>query len=191
MSNPKVRRRPELLPAEEDDFAGAVLDGLSKPQQDLALPLLLRRARQRAVRGDHAPAGVLSDAHGGRDSRGARRRDRRRRAGRRRAGRVRLRLQPEDRDPAPAAAAARRLRLDRRVGQRAQGRDRASGRALSDPRRAAHRRRFFLSRRAAAGSGGTPQDRVFSRLHHRQPHAGRGRAACCACSGACSRRVGA
>ena len=69
-------------------------DGLSKPQQDSALPLLLRRARQRAVRGDHAAAGVLSDAHGGCDSRSARRRDGRRRAGRRRAGRVRLGLQP-------------------------------------------------------------------------------------------------
>jgi dimethylhistidine N-methyltransferase len=35
MSNPKVRRRPELLPADENDFAGAVLDGLSKPNKTL------------------------------------------------------------------------------------------------------------------------------------------------------------
>ena len=43
------------------------------------------------------------------------RRDGRRRARRRRAGRVRLRLEPEDRAPARAAAAARRLRSHRRV----------------------------------------------------------------------------
>ena len=35
MSNPKVRRRPELLPADENDFAGAVLEGLSKPSKTL------------------------------------------------------------------------------------------------------------------------------------------------------------
>jgi dimethylhistidine N-methyltransferase len=35
MSNPKVRRRPELLPADENDFADAVLDGLSKPSKTL------------------------------------------------------------------------------------------------------------------------------------------------------------
>ena len=35
MSNPKVRRRPELLPADEDTFASAVLDGLSKPNKTL------------------------------------------------------------------------------------------------------------------------------------------------------------
>ena len=36
-----------------------------------ALPLLLRCARQRAVRGDHAAAGVLSNADGDRDPEGA------------------------------------------------------------------------------------------------------------------------
>ena len=41
MSNPKVRRRPELLPADENDFAGAVLEGLSKPSKILAVPFLL------------------------------------------------------------------------------------------------------------------------------------------------------
>jgi len=35
MSNPKVSRRPELLPADENDFAGAVLEGLSKPSKTL------------------------------------------------------------------------------------------------------------------------------------------------------------
>ena len=35
MSNPKVRRRPEFLPADEDTFASAVLDGLSKPRKTL------------------------------------------------------------------------------------------------------------------------------------------------------------
>ena len=69
MLNPKARRLPVTLPAEDDDFAAAVLDGLSRPQEDAALPLLLRRARQRAVRGDHAAAGVLSDAHRGGDPR--------------------------------------------------------------------------------------------------------------------------
>jgi len=35
MSNPKARRRPDTLPAEEDDFASAVLDGLSRPHKTL------------------------------------------------------------------------------------------------------------------------------------------------------------
>ena len=35
MSNPKVRRRPELLPADEETFASAVLDGLSKSSKTL------------------------------------------------------------------------------------------------------------------------------------------------------------
>jgi dimethylhistidine N-methyltransferase len=35
MSQQRARRRPETLPAEEDDFAAAVLDGLSRPQKAL------------------------------------------------------------------------------------------------------------------------------------------------------------
>jgi dimethylhistidine N-methyltransferase len=35
MLNPNVRRRPELLPAEDDSFACAVLEGLSKPRKTL------------------------------------------------------------------------------------------------------------------------------------------------------------
>ncbi len=35
MSNQKVSRRPELLPADEDTFASAVLDGLAKPTKTL------------------------------------------------------------------------------------------------------------------------------------------------------------
>lgn len=35
MLNSKGRRRPELLPAADDDFASAVLDGLSKPHKTL------------------------------------------------------------------------------------------------------------------------------------------------------------
>jgi dimethylhistidine N-methyltransferase len=35
MLHPKARRRPEILPAEEDDFAAAVLEGLSRPMKAL------------------------------------------------------------------------------------------------------------------------------------------------------------
>lgn len=35
MLNQKARRRPEFLPAEEDDFASAILGGLSKPHKTL------------------------------------------------------------------------------------------------------------------------------------------------------------
>jgi dimethylhistidine N-methyltransferase len=35
MLNPKMRRLPEILPAEDDDFAAAVLDGLTAPKKTL------------------------------------------------------------------------------------------------------------------------------------------------------------
>ena len=52
------------LSAEADAFGEAVLAGLSDAAQAAAVPVLLRRGRQRAVRGDHRARRVLSNAHG-------------------------------------------------------------------------------------------------------------------------------
>ncbi len=48
--------------------------------------------------------------------------------------------------------------------------------ALPDPRCPADRRRLLLSHRASGRRCGAPQDRLLPRLHHRQLHAGRGAA---------------
>ena len=49
--------------ASRTNFA-SVVEGLSQDAQDAAVPLFLRCARQRAVRRNHASAGILSDANG-------------------------------------------------------------------------------------------------------------------------------
>ena len=66
------------------------------PEEEPPLPLLLRRARQRAVRGDHAPSRVLSDPRRDRHPRGQCARDRAGRRRREHRRRVRIGIEPQD-----------------------------------------------------------------------------------------------
>ena len=114
-----VRRTPRvehaLATMIEEVRAGLVAPSASRA----AVQVLLRRARQRPLRGDHGAARVLPDAHRDGSARRARRRDRR--CGRApRARRARLGGRAQDpalprRDARPRAAGARHPARDQRA----------------------------------------------------------------------------
>ena len=158
LTDPPERRTPGA-PALRAD----VLAGLTATPEDAAAELVLRRARQRAVRRDHPAAGVLPDpAPSGRSSRpGPARSPRPSRRGH--AGRARQRHVGED--PAAAGRAARRRhaaavralrRRPRRCCARRRGAGRASTRALAVARRRRRLRAAPAAAARAAAAGWSP-----------------------------------
>ena len=180
------------LPVDEDDFASAVLDGLSRPQKTLPCRFFYDARGSELFEEITRLPEYYPDAHRGRDPRSACRRDGRRRAGRRRAGRVRLRLQPQDRDPARQLPRLGAYVVDRCLGtalsrMQRRGWQRASRPSTCGPSSAISRVSVSLCPPICA----TAQDRLLSRLDHRQSHAGRGRAPAAAYSAPCCRRAAA
>ena len=176
MLHPRAKRPPGLAWAEADDFAAAVLDGLSRPQKTLPcrffydargselfeeitrLPEYYPTRTETAILEAHAaemaeavPAGGVLVEFG---------------SGSSLKTEILLRQLPQ----------LGGLRVHRRIGERARRRAGAPRSALPRARRAADRRRFLPHRGVPGGPRGAAQDRVLPGLHHRQPHAGRGRA---------------
>ena len=135
------------------EFAAARAGRACPHATQRSLPLLLRRARLGAVRGDHQARGILSDA--GRDgaARSLWRGDRRARRPGPRAGRVRLGLEPQDEPAARRAGASASLYPDRhRRGEPRRGRGVAVRPASGSRHRAADRRLHRDARAAGAGA---------------------------------------